>query len=57
MKLKINGDVVQVPDSLKSVTELLEYLKLNNQPKGKMTYNAVVAWLIAYQKKYGDDAI
>jgi hypothetical protein len=34
-----------------------EYLKLNNQPKGKMTYNAVVAWLIAYQKKYGDDAI
>lgn len=31
MKLKINGDVVQVPDSLKSVTELLEYLKLNNQ--------------------------
>jgi sulfur carrier protein len=31
VKLKINGDVVQVPDSLKSVTELLEYLKLNNQ--------------------------
>lgn len=34
-----------------------EYLKLNNQPKGKMTYHAVVAWLIAYQKKYGRDAI
>jgi sulfur carrier protein len=31
MKLNINGDVVQVPDSLKSVTELLEHLKLNNQ--------------------------
>lgn len=34
-----------------------EYLKLNNQPKGKMTYNEVVAWLIAYQKKYGLQAI
>jgi sulfur carrier protein len=31
VKLKINGDVVQVPDSLKSVTELLEHLKLNDQ--------------------------
>ena len=34
-----------------------EYLKLNNQPKGKMTYNEVVAWLIAYQKKFGIEAI
>ena len=33
------------------------YLKLNNQPKGKMTYNEVVAWLIAYQKKFGREAI
>jgi hypothetical protein len=34
-----------------------EYLKLNNQPNGKMTYNEVVAWLIAYQKKFGIEAI
>ena len=34
-----------------------EYLKMNNQPKGKMTYNEVVAWLIAYQKKFGVEAI
>ncbi|MEJ7911554.1 MAG: DUF3810 domain-containing protein [Chitinophagaceae bacterium] len=33
------------------------YLKLNNQPKGKGSYNAVVAWLIAYAKKYGASAI
>ncbi|RZT21273.1 sulfur carrier protein ThiS [Fictibacillus sp. BK138] len=31
MKLKINGDEVQVPDALQSVTELLEHLKLNDQ--------------------------
>jgi hypothetical protein len=30
------------------------YLKLNNQPKGKATYNEVVAWLIAYMKRYGE---
>ncbi len=34
-----------------------QYLKLNNQPKGKGTYNQVVAWLIAYMKKYGAEAI
>jgi hypothetical protein len=34
-----------------------EYLKMNNQPKGKMTYNEVVAWLIAYQKKFGREEI
>jgi hypothetical protein len=33
------------------------FLKLNRQPSGKMTYNEVVAWLIAYQKKYGLQAI
>lgn len=33
------------------------YLKLNNQPKGKATYNEVVAYLIAYLKKYGKEAI
>jgi hypothetical protein len=34
-----------------------EYLKLNNQPKGKLTYDEVVAWLIAYQKKFGLQSI
>ncbi len=32
------------------------YLKMNNQPKGRETYNEVVAWLIAYMKKYGEEA-
>ncbi len=31
-----------------------EYLKANKQPKGIETYNEVVAWLIAYEKKYGE---
>ncbi len=34
-----------------------QYLKLNNQPKGERSYNEVIAWLIAYQKKYGAAAI
>ena len=34
-----------------------QFLKLNRQPKGTRTYNEVVAWLIAYQKKYGVEAI
>ena len=29
------------------------YLKANNQPSGKMSYNEVVAFLISYYKKYG----
>ena len=33
------------------------YLRLNKQPRGKETYNEVVAWLIAYMKKYGKDAL
>lgn len=33
------------------------YLKANNQPGGKRTYNEVVAWLIAYYKKFGVDAL
>jgi hypothetical protein len=33
------------------------YLKLNNQPKGKATYDEVIAYLIAYMKKYGKEAI
>lgn len=34
-----------------------EFLKANNQPAGKRSYNEVVAWLIAYYKKYGVDAL
>lgn len=33
------------------------FLKANNQPGGKQTYNEVVAWLIAYYKKFGIGAI
>lgn len=33
------------------------YLKANNQPGGKQTYNEVVAWLIAYYKKFGVSAL
>ena len=33
------------------------YLKANNQPGGKMTYNEVVGWLVAYYKKYGTGAL
>lgn len=33
------------------------YLKMNNQPRGAHTYNEVTAWLIAYLKKYGAEAI
>jgi len=33
------------------------YLKLNNQPKGLATYDEVIAWLVAYMKKYGEEAM
>ncbi len=33
------------------------FLKANNQPAGKRSYNEVVIWLIAYYKKYGVDAL
>lgn len=33
------------------------FLKANNQPKGKRSYNEVVTWLIAYYKKYGKNVI
>jgi hypothetical protein len=33
------------------------YLKMNNQPGGRETYNEVVDWLIAYMKKYGKQAL
>jgi hypothetical protein len=34
-----------------------EYLKANNQPSGKRSYDEVVAWLIAYYKKYGIESL
>jgi hypothetical protein len=34
-----------------------QYLKANQQPSGKLSYNEVVAWLVAYYKKYGKEAI
>ena len=33
------------------------YLQANNQPEGKRSYNQVVAFLIAYYKKFGKEAI
>lgn len=33
------------------------YLRRNNQPKGRRSYNEVIAWLVAYGKKYGRQAI
>lgn len=33
------------------------FLKANNQPAGKRSYNEVVAWLIAYYKKFGTTAL
>ncbi|MCH5599314.1 DUF3810 domain-containing protein [Niabella ginsengisoli] len=33
------------------------FLKANNQPKGRASYNEVVSWLIAYYKKYGHSVI
>jgi hypothetical protein len=33
------------------------FLKANNQPAGKRTYNEVVAWLIAFYKKFGIEAL
>ncbi|WP_205510746.1 DUF3810 domain-containing protein [Longitalea arenae] len=34
-----------------------QYLKANEQPGGKLSYNEVVAWLVAYYKKFGASAI
>ncbi len=33
------------------------YLRANRQPQGLMTYNEVIAWMIAYAKKKGWEAI
>ncbi len=34
-----------------------QFLKANNQPAGKRSYNEVLIWLIAYYKKYGLQAL
>ncbi len=34
-----------------------KFLKVNQQPQGLMTYDEVIAWLIAYYKKFGKDAL
>jgi hypothetical protein len=34
-----------------------QYLKMNKQPKGLATYNEVIAWLIAYGRKFGKEGI
>ncbi|WP_276486079.1 DUF3810 domain-containing protein [Paraflavitalea pollutisoli] len=34
-----------------------QYLKANQQPSGKLSYNEVIAWLIAYYRKYGAGAV
>ncbi|MFT4094575.1 MAG: DUF3810 domain-containing protein [Niabella sp.] len=33
------------------------FLKANNQPRGKASYNEVIVWLIAYYKRYGAGAV
>ncbi len=40
------------------ITEMYDqYLRYNRQPTGKRSYSRVVTWLVAYQKKFGDDAL
>ncbi len=34
-----------------------QYLKANQQPSGKLAYSEVIAWLVAYYKKYGKEAV
>lgn len=47
--------LIKYRNPLEPIITLLygNYLKANNQPEGIDTYGKVVAWLIAYQKKYG----
>jgi hypothetical protein len=34
-----------------------EYLKANEQPSGKLAYSEVIAWLVAYYRKFGPTAL
>ncbi|MFL5810307.1 MAG: DUF3810 domain-containing protein [Flavisolibacter sp.] len=33
------------------------YLKMNNQPEGLRSYDEVIAWLVAFMKKYGEEEL
>ncbi|MEI6948786.1 DUF3810 domain-containing protein [Paraflavisolibacter sp. H34] len=50
---------LQTDNAMEPVVSSLydEFLRWNSQPKGKMTYNEVISWLIAYGKKYGMQSI
>ena len=63
---QVQQDLVELMDYLTKNENFIEpymsrfydqFLKLNRQPKGTRTYNEVVAWLIAFQKKYGLSAL
>lgn len=34
-----------------------QYLRANEQPEGRITYNQVVLWVLAYYRKYGEKAL
>jgi hypothetical protein len=34
-----------------------KYLQANNQPAGRRTYSEVIAFLIAYQRKFGTESL
>lgn len=63
---QVKKDINEYRDFYRKVRNPLEkgitwlyghYLEANNQPAGKQTYNEVVAWLIAYYKKFGTEAL
>jgi hypothetical protein len=66
LKPDIRGDYRELQLFLKQYNNPIEpyirrlygkYLKANEQPQGIMSYNEVIAWMVAYYKKYGADAI
>jgi hypothetical protein len=63
---RVQRDMIALADYLKRSRNPVEpymakiydaYLRRNNQPKGRLSYNQVVLWLVAYSKKYGRKAI
>jgi hypothetical protein len=63
---QVKKDRAEVSDFFKKYKNPIEpvitwlysgYLQANNQPEGKRTYNEVVAFLIAYYKKYGTGSL
>jgi hypothetical protein len=66
LKPDIRGDYRELQQFLRQFSNPIEpyirklygkYLKANEQPQGIMSYNEVIAWLVAYYKKYGAGAI